>query len=416
MSSALLPSGSQKRTFLIGALLNAVGGGLTMPILVVYLNQVVGLGLATSSLVLSWTAVTGMVTAPIVGALVDRVGPRPVLLAGILIKASGMLAWAGVTNTRQAFLVTTLAAVGDAGIWAPQTTMMARMVPAPDRQRFFGLQFMMLNLGLGVGGVVSSFIVDIDDRASFSRLFMLDAASYLVFLAFILSLRGIGGRLSDEERGARHSGSYREVFADRRLVRLTVMSVVMLVCGYASVDAGVPAMLTTVGGLDVNQLGPMWAVNTSVIVLLQLVMLNRIAGHSRTRMLALMCALWAVSWFINAVGISIPSATFAMACVATAIFAVGETIWSPVGAALANDLAPEHLRGRYNAMGAMAWVVAGTVGPALSGVMLEFGLVYEWIGLLICLLGVTAMLALQLGRQLTPAEDGRVREVSAHTP
>lgn len=407
MSQDRLSNHAHTRTFLAGALLNAVGSGLTMPIIVVYLNQVVGLPIALASLVLSWTALTGLFTAPIVGAIVDRIGPRPVLLAGIAIKAAAMLMWPDIHNATSAFLISTISAIGDASIWPPQSTMMARMVPAHHRQRFFGLQFMMLNLGLGIGGTVSSFIVSIDDPASFDRLFALDATSYAVYFCFVAVLRGTGGRLSDEERGSKHSGSYREVFADRRLRRLTTMSILLLICGYASVDAGVPAMLTTVGGLDVRQLGPMWTVNTLLIVALQLTMLSRIAGRSRTRLLAVVCMLWALSWSINGVGVTHPRATFLMACLATAVFAVGETIWSPIGAALQNDIAPEHLRGRYNAMGAVSWVVAGAIAPAYAGVMLQAGLATVWVASLVVLLGVAAALALRLRRELTAAEDGR---------
>ena len=396
------------RRFLTGVLLNSIGSGLTLPVIVVYLNQVLGLPISVASLVLSWTAVTGLVAAPIVGSVIDRIGPRPVLLAGAAVKAGGMLLWPLADSALSAFAVATVVAFGDAAIWPPQTTMMARMVPANQRQRFFGMQFMMLNLGLGAGGMISSFIVDVRNPATFDQLFQLDALSYAVYLVFIVSLRGIGGRLSDEERGARHSGSYREVFADRRMVKFTALSILILGCGYASIDAGLPAMLTTVGGLDVRQMGPVWAVNTTLIVILQLVVLSRIAGRSRTRLLAVACLLWSTSWLLVACGVARPGATFVLACVAIGVFAVGETLWSPIGAALQNDIAPEHLRGRYNAMGAVSWVVAGALGPAYSGAMLQAGLAQLWMASLVLTLALASVLAVRLGRELTAVEDGRV--------
>jgi MFS family permease len=398
---------SQTRTFLVGSLLNALGGGLTFPILVIYLHQVVGLPLATASLVLSWTALSGLATSPIVGTLVDRVGPKVVLLCGIAVKATAMLLWPTADSAIAAFAITTVAAIGDAAIWPPQNTLMARMVSPEQRQRFFGLQFMMLNLGLGIGGMVGSFILDVADRGNFTRLFVLDAASYALYFCFILALRGIGARLSDEERGTPHTGSYREVFADRRLRRLMAVAVLILTCGYASLDAGVPILLTTVGGLAVRELGPMWTVNTFVIVALQLVVLRLIDGRSRTRLMTVVCLLWATAWMIYLVGVVEPKATFVLACVAVAVFAVGETLWSPVGAALQNDIAPEHLRGRYNAMGAVTWVVAGAIGPAYSGIMLQLKLPTVWIATLVIGLAVAAWLAGGLRRELSPAQDGR---------
>jgi len=48
------------------------------------------------------------------------------------------------------------------------------------------------------------------------------------------------------------------------------------------------------------------------------------------------------------------------------VFALGETMLSPVGPALVNEIAPEHLRGRYNAAAGLAWGVSGTLAPAIT--------------------------------------------------
>jgi hypothetical protein len=50
-----------------------------------------------------------------------------------------------------------------------------------------------MNAGLGVGGLVSSLLVHLGDPSSFQRLYLLDAASYLAYIAVVLSLpRGTG--------------------------------------------------------------------------------------------------------------------------------------------------------------------------------------------------------------------------------
>ena len=89
------------------------------------------------------------------------------------------------------------------------------------------------------------------------------------------------------------------------------------------------------------------------------------------------------------------------------VFAIGETVWSPLQPALLNDLAPAHLRGRYNALGSVTWNVAGALGPAVAGVMIGAGHGGAWIGLLVVGCGAAAVLALRLRGVLTPAQDGR---------
>jgi MFS family permease len=96
----------------------------------------------------------------------------------------------------------------------------------------------------------------------------------------------------------------------------------------------------------------------------------------------------------------------AMAAVAMGIFACGEMVWSPVGPAIPNELAPEHLRGRYNAVSSLNWTVAGSIGPAFGGFMLDRHLPYQWIGILLLGFGISAFLADRLRKQLTPSQDG----------
>ena len=105
------------RTLALGRFLDAIGSGLTMSLLVVYLAEVRGFAILTASLVLTWMAVVGLAAAPTAGTLTDRFGPRPVILVAILLEASGVALLSQVTTVPAAFAVATVMAVGAAGIW-----------------------------------------------------------------------------------------------------------------------------------------------------------------------------------------------------------------------------------------------------------------------------------------------------------
>lgn len=395
------------KRFLAGALLNSLDGGLTLPVLVIYLNQVRGISLIGASLILSWMAVTGLIYSPIIGHLVDKFGPRRIMLGAILIEATATLLWIFVTDVKSAILVGAIASLGHSAIWPPQTTMMARMVNEEFRPKFFGLQFMMLNLGLGLGGVFSSIIVNVDDPASFTRLYVIDAFTFLIYFAFILSLRGVGGPITKTQEEIENDGGYRRIVSDRKFMRLTLAKLFMLIFGYASLEAGLPALLTLFGDLSVKALGPIWAVNTGVIVLGQLFVINRLEGRSRIRLLSLVSLIWAVSWVMIGFSISLaPTATFILTAAGIGVFALGEMIWSSIGPTLTNELAPENLRGRYNSVDGLVWVFASAAGPAISGIMLQLELVAAWIGLIVLGQTFAAVLALRLRTVLTPAQDG----------
>ena len=395
------------KRFLAGALLNSLGGGLTLPVLVIYLNQVRGISLVGASLILSWMAVTGLVYSPIIGHLVDKFGPRRIMLFAILIEATATLLWIFVTDVKSAIMVGALASLGHSAIWPPQTTMMARMVNEEFRPKFFGLQFMMLNLGLGLGGIFSSVIVNVDDPASFTRLYVIDAFTFLIFFTFILSLRGVGGPIAKTQDEIENDGGYRQIVSDHKFMRLTLAKLFMLIFGYASLEAGLPALLTLFGDLSVKALGPIWAVNTGVIVLGQLFVINRLEGRSRIRLLSLVSLIWAASWLMIGFSISLPpTATFILTAAGIGVFAVGEMIWSSIGPTLTNELAPENLRGRYNSVDGLVWVFASAAGPAISGIMLQFEFVAAWIGLIVIGQIFAAVLTMRLKKVLSPVQDG----------
>lgn len=156
-------------------------------------------------------------------------------------------------------------------------------------------------------------------------------------------------------------------------------------------------------------LGPIWAVNTGVIVLGQIFVINRLEGRSRLRLLALTSFIWAVAWLMIGFSVSLaPTATFVLAAAGIGIFAFGEMIWSSIGPTLTNELAPEHLRGRYNSVDGLVWVFAGAVGPAISGFMLQLELVTPWIALVALGQIFGGLSALRLRRFLTPAQDGLI--------
>ena len=82
----------------------------------------------------------------------------------------------------------------------------------------------------------------------------------------------------------------------------------------------------------------------------------------------MVAGLWAVSWVMLGLSGALP-VTFAVVaiCLSTAVFALGETLSAPIMPSLVNDLAPAHLRGRYNAVQSITWGVSGALGPAIAG-------------------------------------------------
>jgi MFS family permease len=138
-----------------------------------------------------------------------------------------------------------------------------------------------------------------------------------------------------------------------------------------------------------------------------MVVLRRIRGRRRTRVLASCAAAWALAWTLVGVGGLLPPAA-AVLCVVggLGVLGLGETLLSPVHPAILDDLAPEHLRGHYRALGSSTWTVATVLGPAIAGLLLGHDLAGLWVVLTIGGPLAAAVLLLRLRHHLTDAQDG----------
>ena len=398
------------RRLFVGIAFSALGSGLTMPFLYVYLAEVRGIATATVGLLFAWMGLLGFLGSPLGGTLIDKLGPRPVMVVGLTTEALGVASLTVVHNAWHALAVATFLTLGTVGLYPAATAMLTRLVPEGRREKVYGFQFMLMNAGLGVGGVVSALLVDMSDPASFQRIYLVDALSYVAYIGVVLSLPRGTGALSrqDADEAVGPQPGWGAVLRDRALLRVVLTSMVVITFGYAQFEAGFAAYTVGVAGIPANALGWAFGANTASIVVAQLFALRIIEGRSRTRMLALCAAIWSVSWAIIALSDAVSgAAAVTLVVVGLGTFGLGETLWAPVAPAIVNDLAAEELRGRYNALQGMTWTVAMIVGPALAGLLIGNGLVHVWVACTVGGTAVASVLFLRLRRHLSPLQDGR---------
>jgi MFS family permease len=336
-----------------------------------------------------------------------------------------------VHSVTTAFLALTLAAIGGAGLWTGQNTILASLVPDDQRQRAFGLSFTLLNLGIGIGGMVAAAIVDVARPVTFQAIYLADAVSYLVPAMILLSMRRVGRRLVASAGEAQPdpvpssasadpvpavapppSGGWRDVLRDRSFVRLVLFGLTLTTCGYAQIEIGFTAYATHVAHVSPRVIGWALAGNTLMIVSAQLFVLRVLHHRSRTRALTGVGVIFASSWLVLAAGgyagqhgRVLLAGVGVVGC--AVVFAVGETLLSPTMPALTNALATDALRGRYNAMNSIIFGISGIVGPITAGPLIGAGRSGLWVVMVVtgCLLA--SVLALRLHGRLTPEQDGR---------
>jgi MFS family permease len=397
------------RRFYLATLISAIGSGLTYSLFVIYLHNVRHFSTDFATLLLSLAALVGIGSSPVWGTLTDRFGPIRVIMTTIVADAATLILWAHARTETQATVAALLLALFGGAGWGASSTLLSRIVPVEHRQRAFGLNFMLLNLSIGFGVLISASIVDLHDPGSFVMLYTINAGVTLLGGLIVLTLRRYGGPIKEhlEDVKLREEG-WREVLRDRRLRNYVIAAVVLMIGGYGSQEAGYSLFVVNNLHLSVHVIGVIFFFNTTTIVCSQLWVLNRIEGKSRTKVMATVALLWLIFWVILDAALALPKGLAIVSlCIAMVVFAVGETMLSPVGPALVNEIAPEHLRGRYNAAAGLAWGVSGTLAPAITAFYFNEHIGNWWpLGT-----GVTALiggvLMLRLRHLLSASEDGR---------
>ncbi len=232
-----------------------------------------------------------------------------------------------------------------------------------------------MNLGLGLGGLVGGLIATTSDASSFTKLFLLDAATFFVFVGVLSTIREPAPAEEEHEE----AGGYRPVVRDRNFLGLLGLNVLFVAVGY-EVFALLPPFAKNYAGVSEKWVGMIWLANTVAVVLVQLPVAKALEGRRRMAALALMNAIWAVASLVVLAAGGLLSGTSAALVLVTAgvVFGVGETLQAPTQPPLVADLAPDRLRGRYFALGSMSWSVGGILGPAVGGALLGWHPLAVW--------------------------------------
>ena len=166
-----MPPGRRAFAFVwVTVLLDMMGIGLIMPVVPAILHELTGLDAAAASVYGGWLffayAAMQFACAPLVGALSDAVGRRPVLLLSVLglgidhalTALSPTIAW---------LFVGRLVAGGFGASFATANAYIADVTPAEDRGRAFGMLGAAFGLGFILGPALGGLLGDAGPRVPF---------------------------------------------------------------------------------------------------------------------------------------------------------------------------------------------------------------------------------------------------------
>jgi MFS family permease len=356
----------------LGGVVNAFGNGFVYPFLFIYLHNVRGFALGVSGLIVATNAGVALLAGTPGGAAADRLGAKRTLAASLALLTIAFALFPLVRAPWHAFVLAALVGLANGVFWPSYHTLLAAITPSDRRHAGYALQRVSMNLGFGIGGAVAGLIAASSRPGTFTALFLIDAATYAVFL---LLLTVVPGTPQESETGADdldHKVGYAAILRDRVFLALLGLNIVFVTAGYAQLET-LPVFAKNQADVSERAIGLVFLVNSLVIVLAQLPLTKLVEGRRRMAMLALMTAVWAAAWMlVFGAGLWLSAAAAAaVIVVAGGIFAIGECLQGPTQQALIADLAPDRLRGRYMALSTSSWSIGWIAGPALGAFVLQ---------------------------------------------
>src|SRR3954463_4425101 len=145
----------------LGGVVNSFGNGVILPFLVIYLHDVRHFSLGVSGLVVSVSAAAQLTAGIVAGPLVDRLGARRVLGAGLVMQSIGFGLFPLVRHPWEAFVLIAIEGAGSAGFGRTQSPLTPPPPPPARRHAAYAQQRGTMNLGLGLGGLAGGLVASV---------------------------------------------------------------------------------------------------------------------------------------------------------------------------------------------------------------------------------------------------------------
>ncbi len=383
MSLVLQARRSGKYFLLIDNLLVVLGFFVVFPLISIrFVDQLgwaalmVGIALGLRQLLQQGLGIFG-------GAIADRVGAKPMIVIGMLLRAAGFATMAVASEPWILWASCALSALGGTLFDPPRTALVIKLTRPHERGRFYSLLMMQDSAGAVVGALIGSWLLAYDFHYvcwTGALIFVL-AAAWNAWLLPAYRLSTVRAPVGE--------GMLR-VIRDRRF-----LTYVLTLTGYYVLAVQVMLMLPIV----VNDIagGPsavkwMYAIEAA----LSLTLLYPIARWSEKRFRLeqrLMFGLLLMTLSLFPVGLSgsLPS-LFALIC----CFYLGSIIAEPARETLSASLADARARGSYMGFSRLGLALGGALGYTGGGWMYDLGRSFAMPELPWALLGLIGLLTLAI--------------------
>jgi len=402
MREALIPNPGPQRIFGLATLINTFGLGLVITAMTLFFTRVVHLSTTQLGVGMTVAAIIGMLGGIPIGHLADRLGPREVMRATLLIQGGVTLCYVFIHGFVPFLIVASLEMLC-INAYMPVDGVLMRRIGGDKDASVPNIIHAIGNLGVSLGAVGCGVAVTIGTVTAYKAMVIVNAATFVGAWVVL-------GRLPhyDPVPKPKQEGQARRWIAltDKPFLMYTAVAGLMSM-QYWVIMRPLPLWIAD------HTHDPRWIIpalliiNTVLVIVLQVHVGKNVDTISRGgASLRRSGVLFLVSCSVIGLATGIPEAiSLLLLVVAAAIHTIGELYYNAGSFAASFGMAPEHAQGQYQALTGMGMFVGGAASYVLMiGVVLSLGRI-GWIGLgvLFALLGVAASASARWGERTRSA-------------
>lgn len=345
--------------------IDSLGGAMVFPFFTLYMTDRYTVGMTEVGLLFSIFSISGVIGSTIGGALADRFGRKGMVLFGLVMSALISILM-GVANSLTFFVIVILPVgfLADAGGPARQA-MLADILPEEKRADGFGLVRVMHNLTVVIGPVIGGIL------ASHSYILIFVADAVVSVITALIVFFAIPETMPEHAEDAPKPSiletfrGYKSVMRDKSFL-LLMLAQFFIALVYMNINTTLGVYMRDTHHMPKEWFGALLSLNATIVVLLQFWVTRRSSRFPPALVMAAGTMIYVVGFISFGLIASYP-----LFIVTMAALTVGEMLNAPTSQALASQLSPEDMRGRYMAFFSYAWMGSSIFGPPLAGLILD---------------------------------------------
>jgi MFS family permease len=359
---------TRSRLGLLAALgVDNFGSGLFLPVVLLYVTRVAGLPLAVAGTVVALGTLAGLAVPPVAGRLVDRAGPRRVVIGAELLQALGAATYLAARGTPAVAAAAVLLAAGQQSFYSALFALIADVAGDGPKDHPYAVAGMVRAACFGLGGLAAAGLLSLAGQEAYRLAVIVDAVSFgLCALLLAVLVRDPGAPHRAAPAAAAGAAGPVRLRSDRPFLVLIVATGLLALCTDFFLSGMSFYLLTELHA-------PPWLPGTVLALVTGLSSMGGTAalrvtrGLRRTTPMALGAGLYVLWCAASLAALAVPPGWRpAELLAATLLLATAGLLFGSRVNALAEAAAPGPLRGRYLAAFQYAFTVPGVIAPAVA--------------------------------------------------